>query len=165
MKRSVLMLLVACLVVGALAGPVGAKKKKRKKPPKPRVVEAIYEGPVLGIAGAGYVCGVGCVLIGVGPKEEYVSIKIEDDAGTPVGAALAQDTNADGVGDIFAIVCGETAEPIAITPGLELTVGIGEGPVVDAGNPAGSCLSAATTGKITATFAPTAELIQALEQN
>jgi hypothetical protein len=113
-------------------------------------------GPVLGVAGLGYVCGTGCVSFTVGASESYVSIEIIDDSGQPAAAALAQDVDGDGVGDIFGSVCGKTEAPIQITPGLDLTVAVGAGVVFDAGTiPPGACPSVATTGTVKAIFSST----------
>jgi hypothetical protein len=118
-----------------------------------RTAEGTYGSPVVGVAGIGYVCGMGCVTFPVGTDEAYVSIEIVDDSGQPAGAAIAQDTNGDGVGDIFATVCGKTAAPIAITPGLELSVAVGAGVVVGVDTtPPSGCPSVATTGTVKVTF-------------
>jgi hypothetical protein len=125
-------------------------------PPPPgkteRKAEGTYASPVVGIAGIGYACGMGCVEFPTTPEEAYVSVEIVDDSGQPAGAALAQDVDGDGVGDIFATVCGKTDAPIAITPGLPLTVAVGAGVVVDVAVPPGACPSVATSGKVLATF-------------
>jgi hypothetical protein len=111
-----------------------------------RPAEGAYTGPVVGIAGLGYACGGGS-------SESYVSVEILDDSGQPAAAALAQDVDGDGVGDIFGSVCGKTEAPIQITPGLDLTVAVGAGLVFDASTiPPGACPSVATTGTVKAVF-------------
>ena len=118
-----------------------------------RSAEGTYANPVAGIAGVGYTCAAGgCVDFPVQDTEAYASIELVDASGLPVAGAIAQDVDGDGIGDIFASVCGKTESPIAITPGLPLTVAVGAGVVVDVDVPPGACPSAATSGTIKVVF-------------
>jgi hypothetical protein len=119
-----------------------------------RVVEGTYANPAAGIVGVGSDCTAGgCVEIATTAGENYISVEITDASGQPVAAALAQDTDGDGVGTFFATVCGASTAPIPITAGSPVTVIIGAGVVVDGATiPPGACPSVATSGTVKATL-------------
>jgi hypothetical protein len=119
-----------------------------------RTVEGTYANPAAGIVGIGSDCTAGgCVEIATTSAESYISVEIVDASGLPVAAALAQDVDGDGTGTFFASVCGASAAPVAIAPGMPVTVIIGAGVVVDgAAVPPGACPSAATSGTVKATL-------------
>lgn len=146
MKRHLLILLVLALLGGALAGPADAAKKKKKKP-KPRTISATYDSPAVGVGGVGGAClGTnGCVEFGTAQNEAFVSVESADSSGQPVFLRVGQD-DASGNFSGIASYCGESTEPIPISPGLPVQVFI---------YPVGispPCPGPATTGSVTATF-------------
>lgn len=155
MKRAIAVALSLGLLVGAFGVPAeAAKKKKKKKKPKKieRVVEHKYARPSPGVPGvasaclAAYDAEAGCVNIGLGAGEKFVSVKIEDSSGQKPYWILAQDTDPNRTGyEIFHNGCGDSEEPIEITEGLELRVS-----VYAFGGP--GCPAFGTAGKIRATL-------------
>lgn len=141
-------LLVAAVVAGLVTGSVATAEAGKKKAPKKvtRVAEGIYVAPARfwwaptgdNIGGAKFATGTG---------ENFVSVTIEDDAGMDVSAALGQDPEGDGTVSTTDF-CTITDEPIAITPGLEVTVFVYVGPCT---SPA-PAPAFATQGKVVATF-------------
>jgi hypothetical protein len=148
MRKTIICTLVGVLVVGALVVPASAGKKA-----KSRKAELKYSEPAHGTAGVG-VCLQGASCAFFGPplgKEKTISVTVEDDLGTPVYASVMQDTNEDGnflaADDLTVHFCGETAEPVEIEPGKDVSVWVWQGP---GANP--PCPGAASSGTITATF-------------
>ena len=141
-------LLIAAVVSGLIAGSVATAEAGKKKAPKKttRVAEASYVAPARfyyaptgdNIGGATFPTGAG---------ETYVSITIEDDLGQDVSAAVGQDPEGDNTVSTTSF-CTSTDEPVAIDPGLEVTVFVYAGPCTD---PA-LAPAFATQGTIVATF-------------
>jgi hypothetical protein len=152
MKRFAILVLALGLIVGSVA-TADAKKKPRKPKRVERVVELAYSAPSPGISGVVGACmavlgvdGTACVDTPLGPGEVFVRVAITDQTGQPTNFDLAQDSNPDNPGlEIFASGCGETAEPIVITPGIPLRVS-----VTAIGGP--DCPGVATAGDITITL-------------
>ncbi|HEY7874729.1 MAG TPA: hypothetical protein VIG64_06365 [Actinomycetota bacterium] len=145
MKRSTVLLLVLGLVFASLAAPAVAKKKSKRVE---RVVEYTYQVPSPAVSGVVGACvadapaSTGCNEIATSTKERYVTVAVTDASGQPTNWYLAQDTDTAITGlEIFASGCGETAGPIAITPGLALRVQVGA-----VGGP--DCPGVATTGDV-----------------
>ncbi|HEV2754499.1 MAG TPA: hypothetical protein VG318_01825 [Actinomycetota bacterium] len=141
-------LVVVALVTGLLVGSVASAEAGKKKAPKKvtRVAEASYIAPARfywaptgdNIGGASFATGAG---------ESFVSVEIADNAGMDVSAAVGQDPEGDGTVTTTPF-CTSTEEPVAIQPGLEITVFVFAGPCTD---PA-PAPAFATQGTITATF-------------
>ncbi len=149
MKKLIVTSVVAALVVGALVAPAEAGKKKKAKP---RVAEAAYENPAIGIPGV-----VGSPALGGAfefptmTTENYISVEITDDAGGDVTFTMSQ--NSDDSSTQYEIIgtwCGATEEPVQIVPGLPVRVSVYTMPGPD--QP--SCLGPATSGTMKATFTP-----------
>lgn len=141
-------LLVAALVAGLAAGSVATAEAGKKKGPKKvtREAEASYIAPArLYWAPTGD--NIGGARFPTGAGESYVSITIEDAAGMDVSAAVGQDPEGDST-VATTDFCTTTEEPVAIEPGLEVTVFVYAGPCT-APQPAPAF---ATQGKIVATF-------------
>ena len=141
-------LVVIALVTGLLAGAVASAEAGKKKAPKKvtRVAEATYIAPArLYWAPTGE--NIGGAVFPTGSTERYVTIDIADDAGMDVSAAVGQDPEGDGTVATTPF-CTSTEEPVAIDPGLEVTVFVFVGPCTD---PA-PAPAFATQGTITATF-------------
>lgn len=150
---------VLALLLGALlVGPADAKKKKKKKPPPPqkieRTVEYEYSSGSPGVPGVVGACmsvlapdlKSACIDIPTSSEELFASVKVADASGGKPHVILAQDSNPDSPGfEIFADFCGETTEPLPITPGLALRVSVYAG-----GSP--DCPAPATSGKISTTL-------------
>lgn len=141
-------LLVVAVVAGLVTGSVATAEAGKKKGPKrvTRVAEGTYAAPArFWFAPTGD--NIGGAKFPTGPGESYVSVTIEDDAGMDVSAALGQDPEGDNTVSTTDF-CTSTEEPVAIEPGLELTVFVYVGPCT---SPA-PAPAFATQGKIVATF-------------
>ncbi|HEY7874728.1 MAG TPA: hypothetical protein VIG64_06360 [Actinomycetota bacterium] len=131
MKKSIVVLLVLGLIMGALVGGAEAKKKKKKKPPVPtkitRVVEFEYTCPCVGQYQFGSATGtnLGGGPIATGAEDLYITGEAVDASGQPVAVDINQDTDGDGFNDAVGSFCGKSEAPIAITPGLEIRVFVG----------------------------------------
>lgn len=151
MKRSLVLMMIVGMIFGSIATAEAAKKKKPKK--VERTVEVAYQTPSPGISGLLGACmavlgvdGTACIDVPIGGDEAFVSVSVTDATGRPTNFDLAQDSDAGRPGfEIFASGCGETTEPIAVTPGLAVRVS-----VTAIGGP--DCPGVATTGTISATF-------------
>jgi hypothetical protein len=146
MRKIITLVVATGLVLGAFAAPSAQAAKKK---PKARTATANYEGPAVGVLGAG-VCfpgTLGCFGFGTAATEHNVEVVIEDSAGTPVYASVTQDLNGDNQADTSTGICGASDGPIPIEAGYEVTVFIWEGP-----GPSPVCAGAATSGTITAKF-------------
>jgi hypothetical protein len=127
-------------------------------PEPPREVVETYQGPAGPGAGAGdYPVmqfesseseTIGGATLSSSCGHSRVALSLEDATGLPVRAIVMQDRDYLGPegSEVVGGVCGETKEPLEITPGAEILVYVIEGPCAD-GTPA-----AATTGTVTATF-------------
>jgi hypothetical protein len=146
MKKLIVTSVVAALVAGAMVVPAEAGKKK----PKPRVAEASYENPAIGIPGVvGSPAAGGAYEFPTLTTENTVSVEITDDAGGAVTFTMSQDSDPNNTGyEIMGTWCGATEEPVVISPGLPLRVSIYTMPGPD--QP--SCTGPATSGAIKATF-------------
>jgi hypothetical protein len=147
MKKIVVTGIVAALVAGALIAPAEAGKKK----PKPRSVEGTYANPAVGVPGlVGTSNAGGAVEFVALSNESTISVSIEDDGGGTPTFTMSQNSDpADDTYEIMGTWCGETPEPVAIEPGLAVRVSVYTTPGPD--QP--SCVSPASSGVITATFA------------
>ncbi|HEX2296783.1 MAG TPA: hypothetical protein VHN37_15930 [Actinomycetota bacterium] len=147
MKKLIVTGVVAALVAGALVAPAAAGKKKK---PKPRVAEAAYENPAVGIPGVvGSPAAGGAFEFPSMSNENYISVEITDDGGGSVTFTMSQDSDPDNTGyEIMGTWCGATEEPVQIVPGLPVRVSVYTTPGPD--QP--SCTGPATSGNIKATF-------------
>lgn len=136
MKRALAVALAIGLLAGAMIGPAdAAKKKKKKRKPKKveRVVEGSYDTPAIGHPDVIVGCSgsTGCATIGVGPKERWVKLEIEDATGLPVYAVAGQDLDGDSFADTSISFCGSTGdEPVEIERGYPINIFISAGPGV-----------------------------------
>jgi hypothetical protein len=149
MRRVVVLALVAGLIAGPLLAPAEARKRRRIT----QRAKASYETPALGHSDALIGCllisdGLGCVNFTPRAGMKYLSLQIKDQSGTSTYAAVSQDLDGDGVGDVdYPNVCGKTDKPIKIRPGYAVTVFINGGP---GGDP--PCPGVGTSGTVQATF-------------
>jgi hypothetical protein len=149
MKRTVVVALLISLIAGLLIAPAEARRRRRIV----QRARAAYETPALGHSDA----VIGCLLVADGldcvnfiPRAgmKYLRLQIRDQSGTSTYAAVSQDLDGDGVGDVdYPNVCGKTAKPIKIRPGYEVTVFINAGPGADP-----PCPGVGTSGTVRATF-------------
>ncbi|MGH2808405.1 MAG: hypothetical protein ACRDKT_14145 [Actinomycetota bacterium] len=148
MRRTVIGVVIATLLLAGLVVPAHAGKKA-----KPRKSELPYSEPAYGTAGVG-VCfqGASCAFFGdpLG-SEKFVGASIEDDLGYPVFGSVIQDTNEDGnylaADDLTVNFCGKTSEPVEVEPNKSVSVWVWQGP-----GAAPACAGAASSGTITAIF-------------
>jgi hypothetical protein len=149
MRRTVLVALVISLIAGPLLAPAEARKRRRIV----QRARAAYETPALGHSDALIGCllvadGLGCVNFIPRAGMRYLKLQIKDQSGTATYAAVSQDLDGDGVGDVdYPNVCGKTAKPIKIRPGYAVTVFINAGPGADP-----PCPGVGTSGTVRATF-------------
>lgn len=145
MRRTIAIAVGLTLLSGLLTTPVDAKKKPKKVV---RTYSEPYEASSIGSADATGTCvdQNGCVFLGVGPNERFLSVEIVDDTGLPVAATLGQDDDtSDGFVTRIGDICGKTEEPIAIQPGLQVTIWIWALPSARL-----RCFGFGTTGELTA---------------
>lgn len=148
MKRTLAIALALGLLAGAMVVPAEAGKRKPKK--VERTVEGSYDLPPLVLVGTCAQTGaIGCVSLMSGAKERFVTAKITDAHGQPVGVSISADLDGQfGDDESYGAFCGETEEPIAVPPGTELHFWVGA--ATDIGP---DCVpGAATNGTISATF-------------
>lgn len=136
--------LAASLVFGSFASAEAGKKKKKPKKVT-RVEEATYIAPAR-FYWAPTGDNIGGVKFATGPDDKFISLEIEDNFGQDVSAAAGQDPEGDGTVTTTPF-CTKTEEPLAIEPGLEVTVFVFIGPCTTPLGPA-----VATQGTVTATF-------------
>jgi hypothetical protein len=142
MKRSIVLMLILGLILGAMV-PAHAGKKKARKATADYFAPAYFSWNPTGDH------NIGGVSFPTGSGERFVSIEIADTAGMDVSAAVGQDPEGDGTVTTTPF-CTSTPEPVPIDPGLEVTVFIFVGPCTDPAGPA-----FATQGTVTATFSKT----------
>ena len=155
MKKILSVLLMVGLVVGSLAMPAeaGKKKKKKKVVRVERTVEAVYQAPAIGSPATGGACPNAtnsCAEIATGPEDKFVKVTVTDATGTPVAFSLAQDTDEATLGSEvdMGVFCGTTGDtPVAVqAPGVSLLSFVWLfGEVTCPGG-------VATTGTVSATF-------------
>lgn len=112
-----------------------------------REVSRHYDAPTFDGYGPDCVTdNVGCVEFRAQAEERFVSISISDNSGQPVFAWIKRDVDADGDADgEWVDICGDTDEPIAVSPGTIVKVLIQTGDCGGAG-------STPTSGTVTAVF-------------
>ncbi len=125
MKKALIVALTLSMLGGALVGPAEAGKKKKPKKVTREVVFD-YVCPCFGLFQLGNATGTN---IGGGPVavglESYLTAVADDSSGRPVPVSIQQDTDGDGRNNPVGEFCGETTEPMPITPGLEIRVFVG----------------------------------------
>ena len=139
MKKSLIALLALGLLVGSIASPAAAGKKKG------RVAEADYAAPAAFQWNPTGDANIGGVSFPTAANENFVSLEIEDVSGMPVSAAAGQDPEGDGTVSTTRF-CG-AIEKLPIEPGLDVTVFVFPGPCTSPPAP-----GFATQGTVTATF-------------
>ncbi len=151
MKKFVVLAAVAGLLVGSLAAPADAQKKKKKKGPQrtEREVSSDYLAPAIGTADVGGACPGAtnsCGTFTATAEELYIKVVIDDAAGGPVAASVSWDTDGDDINDTGFTLCGETRGFLPIDNRFEINV-------FPWALPSSSCPDGhATMGTITATF-------------
>ena len=148
MKRAI----AAAMVLGMLVATVSTAEagKKKKKPAKvTREAQATYTSTVVVAAGnCTQTDAINCPRIASGSNESYITAKVTDATGQPVPVAVKADKDGDrSTETLYGVFCGETAEPIQIDPGVEVTFWIGKSPDT-AALPCG----AASQGTVDVTF-------------
>lgn len=128
------------LLVGSLAVPAEAGKKKKKKAAAPvkveRTVEFEYVCPCPGFYQFGSATGTnfGGGPLAIGGEEKYVSITAGDQSGQAVLVSINQDVDGDGFNDGVADVCAKSEKgetPAEVVPGLEMRLFITTGTCED----------------------------------
>ncbi len=153
MKKIIVVAIVIGLLAGAMLAPAEAAKKKKPKKVV-RTVEAVYQFPGFGVASQGVGCSPAlgsCGNFAVGSEENFVTITLTDQSGTPTAFSVAQDTEPGDTTNTIetnhGTFCGTTGdEPLPILAGYEMTIFIWAWG--DAVCPTG----VGTTGTVTAEF-------------
>jgi hypothetical protein len=145
MRRTLIALVAASLIVG-LTGGAAASAKRRAKRVEHKVTLAYDASSQVGVntpvAAVGYVWTVELPAT-AGRKDKYVTIEFSDMSGQNVYATVSYSPeDPTGVFDL----CGSTDEPQKVSPNTTLYVWIWQG-TCPSGEP-----SLATSGTITATF-------------
>lgn len=145
MKRAIVVSLIVGLVASALfAAPAEAKKKKSKK--TTRTAEADYVLPNGGLWLQAV--NLGGASFPISMTESYVSVVVTDLVSPKVWGVIGQDTNGDLQADTSISFCGKTDAPVPVTPGIDVTVFLFQGPcLLNDSSPAFG-----TAGTIIATF-------------
>lgn len=146
MKRAIVLSLILGLVFGSIA-TAEAGKKKKKKPAPPYTMEATYDTPAIGTAGA----GVSTQGISFPSSETHVwvTIEITDDVSPTAHGSFSWDTDGDGVSDTGFVVCGSTPEPVNVPANTTINGFIW-------GLPGPDCPTGfSTSGSVKATFSAT----------
>lgn len=127
MRKTISVLVMLGLIVGAMALPAEAGKKKKKKPKKvEREAQGTYMAPATIVGNCTQNDGIGCMTIPSGPNEKFVTGKVTDAHGAPVAISIAADLDGDlSTETRYGAFCGETEEPIKIDPGVELVFWVG----------------------------------------
>lgn len=124
MKKSLATLISIGLIFGAFAAQPAEAKKKRKPKRVERVVEFNYTCPCPGILQLGTLTADGTNIGGGGVApgaEVYLTAVSEDASGMPVSVNFNQ-IGASGFNESRGTMCGETEEPIALTPGADVNI-------------------------------------------
>lgn len=144
MKKLVVVALAAGLVAGAMIGPAEAgKKKKPKKVTREVVFDYVCPCPGTFQFGGSTGTNLGGGVFAVG-AESYLTAVASDTAGQAVPVSIQQDTDGNGLNEPIGSFCGETTEPLPITPGVEIRVFVGF--------PSPTCPGPAAGGQITFTL-------------
>ena len=150
MRKSLITLVGAALVVGMIVAPAAeAKKKKIRKVTDAYTVPTVGAQPVAGGCYGAVEGGGECFTIPTKAADKYVKVTFEDASGQKVAGFLGQgDLDGNGLNDDgYANFCGghPTAVPLA-APGTELMIYASGGACLD-GTP-----SVMTTGTVTIQF-------------
>jgi hypothetical protein len=124
MKKSLATLISIGLIFGAFAAQPAEAKKKRKPKRVERVVEFNYTCPCPGFLQLGTLTADGTNIGGGGVApgaEVYLTAVSEDASGMPVSVSFQQIGDS-GLNEPKGEMCGETAEPIALTPGAQVNI-------------------------------------------
>lgn len=154
MRKTISMVLMTALVVGALSAPAAEAGKKRIKK---RRASASYTIGATGTGDTGGFClnDLSCVRFSTKPTEKFVKLVIKDASGTPVGASVSHpDQNGDGFSEPIADICGKSKK-LRIQGGAEVIVFPWTGPSTGATESLGGappCAGVATTGTVKALF-------------
>lgn len=122
MKKSMTLLLVLGLIASMAVAPAHAKKKKRTE----REAQGTYSAPATAVGSCTQTDGIGCMTIASGLKEKFLTATVTDMHGQPVSISVDADLDGDNSTEThYGSFCGETAEPIAIDPGVALVFWVG----------------------------------------
>lgn len=114
MKRFLIMCITMVLAVGAVA-TAEAKQPRRVE----RTVQGSYGPYPSPVTGCNEVLGPwACLTVPTRSTERFFTAKVTDTHGQPVTVEA-------WVGSRWVVFCGETKEPIAITPGAKLSFDVG----------------------------------------
>lgn len=129
MRKALSVMVMIGLLVGSLAMPAEAGKKKKKKPPAPvkveRVVEVRYEASAIGGADTPAIYPTGPIFpvnFVAGPGEVFAKVEIIDDFSPNASAGFSYDSDGDGLNDAGFDVCGSTPEPVEVIPGTQYNI-------------------------------------------
>ena len=147
MKKALVLMMITGLVCGSIATAEAGKKKAPKR--VERKAEGDYTTTIVSPVGFCTQTGAtNCVEIPSGPGEQFITAKVTDAHGQPVGVAVKGDADGDGSTETaYGTFCGETEEPIQIDAGVPVTFWVGK----NASTATIPC-AMGTSGKIEVTF-------------
>jgi hypothetical protein len=158
MKRSIVVVLMAGLLAGAVTAAPAEAKKKKKEVRTERVVEIPYTLGNLGAATPAYTGGVcfvdptmpaSCKEVPLQAGDKYIKVEVADASGTTVPGFISQgDIDGDTISDGYGQFCGAHAEAVPLADAAA-PVGISMYPGVCADASGGGI---PTQGTITVTF-------------
>lgn len=141
MRRAItLAMLVSCLATGSVLAAPGGRTVERPY----EVAETTADFPQGGIR------STSSATFRTRSNERFVSVVIQDDSGLAVPASITQDLDGDDEADTTYDFCGSTEHPVAVEPGVPVTVVREYGSCGAAEDP--SQYGVWTTGTVTATF-------------
>ncbi|MDQ3985359.1 MAG: hypothetical protein M3280_02540 [Actinomycetota bacterium] len=149
MRKTLITMLMAAFVLGALVAPAAEAGKR-----KARKAKGTYDAPSAAVEGNGF-CDPGCVSFSTKSAEKTVQMTIVDQTGLPVSAQVTiPDQNGDGFVETIAAFCGKSGK-ISFPGGTPLSVFIYGHPTAGVfeqfGGPT-ACQGIGTTGTIKAVF-------------
>jgi coenzyme F420-reducing hydrogenase gamma subunit len=148
MKRILVLMMILGMVLGSTVAADAAKKKKKPRKVERQVTGTYQSTGVVAVGTCAQTDAVNCVRIPAAANEQYVSAVVNDGSGQAVPVSVKADLDGDNRTEtLYGVFCGETAEPIKIDPGVEVTFWVG----ITSDNAAQGC-PPPTSGSIDVTF-------------
>lgn len=128
MKKILVMLLLAGLVIGSMTAADAAKRKKKRIT---RKAQGTYSAPATAAGNCTQTDGIGCMTIPSGAGEKFLTAEVTDAHGQPVAVQVAADLDGDiSTETVYGTFCGKTDKPIQIDPGAEIVFWVGRADII-----------------------------------